>query len=148
MLTNDLSATYNDFISFDDSLITGANSGLKMELLWENTSIDSEFEAQTITIESLEKYNYLWIVAKSLRGRKEVYNNLILNVYHRWQILYSPYWNDGQGSVVTTRGIVINGNEITFETGKTFSAIPGGKDASGSDDMPGYCIPWLIYGVK
>lgn len=33
MITNDLSATYDDFVSFDNSLVTGANSGLKMDLL-------------------------------------------------------------------------------------------------------------------
>ena len=67
MLTDDLSATYDDFVSFDDSLVTGINSGLKMDLLWTNASPTSDFSPQTLTFGvDLEKtYKYICIVCKS-----------------------------------------------------------------------------------
>lgn len=61
MLTEDLNATYDDFVSFDDSVITGINSGIKMDLLWTNANPASAFASQTISLD-LSKYNLVYII--------------------------------------------------------------------------------------
>lgn len=60
MITNDLSATYDDFVSYNDSFITGINSGIKLDLLWTNASPYSDFPEQTISLD-LGKYKVIAI---------------------------------------------------------------------------------------
>lgn len=52
MITNDLSATYDDFVSYNDSFIMGINSGIGLDLLWENADIYSAFPEQTVTLDT------------------------------------------------------------------------------------------------
>ena len=60
MITDDLSATYDDFVSYDDSFVKGINSGIKLDLLWANASPYSAFPDQTLSLD-LNKYKVIAI---------------------------------------------------------------------------------------
>lgn len=60
MITYDLSATYDDFVSYNDSFIMGINNGTNMDLLWTNADIYGAFPEQTIT---LDTFGYKFFIA-------------------------------------------------------------------------------------
>lgn len=145
MLTDNLDATMDDYIPFDESLVIGGNIGMRTDLLWINNSLDSAFTPQKIIIERINDYKFFLIQALSLNNFPTYYTNFALNGRYK-QILYAPYTNKGQGNIVTARNYTIVNDGIIFETGTTYSVQDG--IVGGNDDEPHYCKPVRIYGIK
>ena len=145
MLTDNLDATMDDYIPFDESLVIGGNIGMRVDLLWINNSLDSPFTPQKIIIEQMNDYKFFLIQALSLSGIPTYYTNFAINDRYK-QILYAPYTNEGQGNIVTARNYTIVNDGIIFETGTTYSVQYG--IVEGNDDEPNYCKPVRVYGIK
>ena len=138
MIITDLNATYDDFVSYDDSLITGINSGLKMDLLWENATTVSSFSPQTINA-YLNNYKFVYIIFM----RTNIDSNYPMNIF-------LPIGTSG-----TAMGYGLSlGSLYRYIDSVSYNGITFGHGAKGSgtaestsyDENIG--IPWKIYGVK
>lgn len=132
MITNDLSATYDDFVPYDDSFVTGINSGIKLDLLWTNSSPESAFAGQTVSLD-LRKYKMVYVVTRRIVSNNNFHGSKILKKGESGQIF--SYLN-GYGLV---------DREITdvSDTGVTFGV--GVKEGTTDNE---YGIPIYIYGIK
>lgn len=143
MITDDLSATYDDFVSYDDSLVTGINSGLKMDLLWTNASPKSTFGGQTINLD-LSQYKQIKIVFKLATDVNNIECSNFFNLSNNYILtpMYQSY-GSSSGSFVAFREIAyIKASGINIGNGKKATAFTSYSD----DDS--LIIPYQIYGVK
>lgn len=130
MITDDLSATYDDFEPYVKSLKQLTNSALNMDLLWTNASPTSAFAQQTINLD-LSKYKLVLI---------DVYDHFLnrgkfLNVVPINDVFYIVAFYD----FVYLRQIVVNEEGIAFGAGRRFEM---------TNDDNAYAVPYKIYGVK
>lgn len=133
MITNDLSATYDDFVSYDDSLVTGINSGIKLDLLWANEDPYAPFAEQTINI---DYSNYKLLIITWCPNAGNVHNLItylfVVGVLEN-RVSLSYYYNTS----TLSRGIKLNDANIYFGEGSENSA-------SNNDAL----VPYGIYGVR
>lgn len=130
MITDDLSATYDDFVSGFDCL----TPDLKMDLLWENASPTSAFPSQTI---SLDLSNYKNIVVLSYENfstearRNQFHTDVV--VKNTSSYLSCPN-NEAAANTIRWRMCTASDTSITFGVDDTQNA--------------NYCIPFKIWGVR
>lgn len=133
MITTDLSATYDDFVSYDDSFIMGINSGIGLDLLWTNADPHTSFAKQTINID-YSNYKLLIIVWCPNVGNV---HNLITYLFVvgilENRVSLSYYYSNS----TISRGINLNGDNIYFGDGSENSSL--------NNDV---LIPYCIYGVR
>lgn len=141
MITNDLSATYDDFVSYDDSFI---NSGININLLWENANKNSEFVAQTITFDDYNYKLYLILTFEyaPVNERHKVFISMLRP--QNSGVLVNFYMTnvnaDGSNATFGVRNITSSDyGSITFENA---------KGSANSSLVNGLCVPYRIYGVK
>ena len=138
MITNDLSATYDNFVSFDNSLVTGANSDIKIDLLWENASPMSSFSSQTLEVNSLG-YEILLLEMKGWYGNNT--DNGPRNGGSETHLLLKTSGSFHISQTVNKESFERYGNINNFQI--LFS------DAYlGSSILNDYVIPLRIYGIK
>ena len=144
MITNDLSATYNDFVSYDDSFIMGINSGIGLDLLWENENKNSEFAAQTITFDDYKYKLYLILTFEyaPLNERHKIFISMLKP--QTSSVLVNFYMTnahaDGNNATFGVRNIAASDyGSITFENA---------KGSANSSLINGLCVPYQIWGIK
>lgn len=145
MLTTDLSATYDDFVSYEDSLQPGINTGLKMDLLWTNASPSSAFDAQTINIPNLFKYSAVYVVCELYSGYRKYTCELFLNQTGRIYVLTAVSDSGvGFGYPIASyyRFLSLNSDGIYF-----YDGIYGYDNVNTKNDS-NTMVPYHIYGVK
>ena len=144
MLTTDLDATYDDFVSYEDSLQPGINTGLKMDSLWTNAIPSALFSAQVIDLSryaNLYKFFKLqYVTAFSYDGITEgatkeltIPTNDVINV-----ILTCSYWWLGGRRLSFNKGV--------FSFGNGAYSSNYGTDFNINNNSQ--CAPYKIYGVK
>ena len=111
------------------------NGTLKIELLWTNSNINSDFAAQTISID-LSKYKYVYIKTKGYKSSSEDTDNGA-SVMHFCMVggyasLIHPLNTD-----ICRRKVQITKNSVVFASGYSGATV--------ADDC---VIPLNIYGVK
>ena len=133
MLTTDLTATYDDFVSYEDSLQPGINTGMKMDLLWTNASPKSVFGSQTVSLD-LSKYNlisiYYFYENNGRYNKQAIFKRNIAN--EAWLDFLLDTSNYSCRLINS-----INDNGVVFGTGLH----------NGSENNL-FCIPYQIYGIK
>lgn len=144
MITDDLSATYDDFVSFDDSLVTGINSGLKMDLLWTNANItlSTRFNAQTLNID-FTSYKLVYIIVKL--NQEDGYKGFLLskNIMYPCDIDINMDASYGGGWYKVRRNITVNETSIDIST-----VVQKGTGGDVHNGYNNYLIPYQIYGIK
>lgn len=123
-------------VQFGSGNASGKAVGLRMDLLWENDDLDSNFGAQTVQVD-LSAYSHYLVVPIFSKGNQNV-SPCVLNVAE-------------DGVVV---GLVVGSgtnNNVGSRTCYYDSSVPGivfsGANYGGGANN-GYCIPKQIYGVK
>lgn len=127
MLTEDLNATYDDFVSFDDSVITGINSGIKMDLIWENASPTSVFTSQTICNVASE-YKAVLVILDEYKSKD----------WHRHMIIPRGFTSYSHNDNHTyTRSITLE--DTSLSCGNAVSSSSNNNETN---------IPLRVYGLK
>lgn len=123
-------------VQFGSGNASGKAVGLRMDLLWENDDLDSNFGAQTVQVD-LSAYSHYLVVPIFSKGNQNV-SPCVLNVAE-------------DGVVV---GLVVGSgtnNNVGSRTCYYDSSVPGivfsGANYGGGANNA-YCIPKQIYGVK
>ena len=111
------------------------NGTLKIELLWTNSNMNSDFATQTITVD-LSKYKYVYIKTKGYKSSSEDTDNGA-SVMHFCMVggyasLIHPLNTD-----ICRRKVQITKNSVVFSSGYSGASV--------ADDC---VIPLNIYGVK
>lgn len=132
MITEDLNATYDDFVSFDDSVITGINSGLKMDLLWENASPTSEFVPQDII---LDLSNYVAFIIRLRHSSTATIQSDSFVKKYDYNAEFRYMCADNSFLIRIGNRFIDNGIHI-------------GEGFTSSGVNNSICIPYQIYGVK
>ena len=132
MITNDLSATYDDFVSYNDSFIMGINSGINLDLLWTNASPTSEFVDQTVSLD-LSKYSMVYVVSKRTINNNNFHGSKILKKGESGQIF----------SYANGHGLIDREIATVSDTGVTFGVGIVNENTNNE-----YGIPLYIYGIK
>lgn len=125
MITDDLSATYDDFVSGFDCF----TPDLKMDLLWTNASPTSAFAPQTI---SLDLSNYKWVCIVFLINRDNNSCKITLSEIGLRQYITSAYANK-----IIQRTYHVNLMGFIFENNEYDNGIDND-----------YHVPYKIYGAR
>lgn len=136
MITDDLSATYDDFEPYVKSLKQLTNSALNMDLLWTNASPTSGFANQTI---SLDFTNYKMLYFEFLRQ-----NNNQDDLFSYILLSNKSYYCMQFNNVFMARQVTIGNNEIIFADCLNFVSYNGTNIASNNN----FSIPHRIFGIK
>ena len=144
-VTKDATATANDIAEGKTAWVNGKRiTGLGVSsniptsgtLLWTNSSPNTAFSPQTITIEKSDNYRYIQV--DSIGGSTVPLTSFSTQIYkNNTSNALSAYYTDGYISV---RLMKISGNNITFGTGYI------GQNSQTSNNN--YCIPLRIYGLN
>lgn len=135
MLTDDLSATYDDFEPYVKSLRQLTDSALNMDLLWTNASPTSEFRPQTI---SLDLSNYKMVIISHINyANTNEYEQSVVVKGTNISLMNSSFVNLG-------RNVECNDNGLVFGEGYYYNSY---NVRAKSPDHSG-CIPYQIYGVR
>lgn len=133
MITDDLSAMYDDFVSYNDSFITGINSGIKLDLLWANEDPHTPFVEQTLAL-NISDYKLLVIVSLPNSGN---INNMLTNLFvvsiSENRISLSYY----DKSATLSRVFTLNDSSIIISNATLNGSVDNNK-----------LIPYGIYGVR
>ena len=106
------------------------NSGLQMDLLWENPNPTSAFAAQTLTIQGLSNYKFCIVFCElETQYPNYIQANIIVPGVESNMICIT--------ATITRRQGKINGNSFIFSDGSN-------KDTPDNTA----CIPKYIYGIK
>lgn len=133
MITYDLSATYDDFVSYNDSFIMGINSGIGLDSLWENRAPNNSFAGQTLAL-NISDYKLLVVVSLPNSGNM---NNMLTNLFvvgineNRISLAYYD------ASTIISRVFKLNASSIIISD----ATLNGSSNNS-------QLIPYKIYGVK
>ncbi len=141
MITNDLSATYDDFVSYDDSFI---NSGININLLWENANKNGEFVAQTITFDDY-KYKLYLISTFEYAPVDERHKIFISMLKPQTSGVLANFYltennNDGSNASFGARAI------HSSDYGSL--SFGNAKSSTSSTILNGLCVPYQIWGIK
>ena len=133
MITDDLSATYDDFVSYDNSLVTGINSGIKMDLLWTNADLYSNFIAQTLNID-VKNYKFIIVVVAPKKGNLENFLTYVFVTSIKDNRINVNYYS---GTDTDSRGFIIEDDYLKIGDASTDGNINNSV-----------LIPYQIYGVR
>ena len=112
---------------------------IKMDLLWENASPNSEFAAQTLNIDFSE-YEYAYI---SFKNDTDAYlRNIFAKVGETTSALTGFTGHNGNYFISTARGFTVNDTNILFEYGS------GATSVSSCTLQNWAMIPQRVYGIK
>ena len=138
MITDDLSATYDDFVSYDDSFVKGINSGIKLDLLWTNASPTSSFSTQDLSIDST-KYRAILIEVCEYGGVPARADNKFSNIVFKavGGSVATYYYLDGTYILSFVRTIYVLDDRIY---------ISDSSDNHGINNVG--AIPQRIWGIK
>lgn len=138
MLTTDLNATYDDFVSGFDSL----TPDIKMDLLWENANPTSAFAPQTISLD-FSNYNLLLIETIAFISRpNSTFNSLIIK--NNQQKIIAIDQSSDANVYISYRYATFNDTSITFGANGWFSSNDNHGDYDQGHDQN---VPYRIYGI-
>ena len=122
----------NDYAKLSDL------NGLQMELLWENASPDSEFAAQTLSIEN-GPYDMFIVTARKNTTSKD-YPNTITFKNKSGKI-------NGFSEYLQYRSLTITDNTFNFSDAVRYTTY-GSSSSSSKDNDNSNVIPIYIFGIK
>lgn len=132
-----MATNQNEYNQALQNLILMNRKKIEIEKVWENASPSSLFNAQSITIQNLQNYDYILMTGAYSTGSYR--NSLILSL----TAIGDKSSFCIAANIIATRHITIESNKITFGAGYQVNTY-GGSSMIAND----VCIPREIYLLK
>lgn len=145
-IANNLTTEEEGYVA-DARALKTLNDKFNMDLLWENESYTSDFEAQPVNISNPSKYNMFVIRYKLCAADNYDYwgTDICVKGYRGW--LSAVMGSGGQGGSYAFSAwrqlIIPNGGNITF-----FDCYKNNKTTNTPEVDNGWMIPYQIFGIK
>ena len=121
--------------------IAYAQGGVKMDLLWENPSITSDFSAQTVSLD-LSKYNLLYVKWRTSKDAT-AYTDIICAIDGLPRVVLTRNGSQTGQYGLSWRAFTPSSSSVEFEAGHQQTAF---SNQTGTENNR--LIPYQIYGIK
>ena len=114
-------------------------TGVHMELLWENASPTSHFSAQTINVAGLSECDAVFYVCRHGESTDSPWGTVLITKEYDGQTTATSFANYDAAVYVSFRRITVNfsNNKVIFEGGNQNGTTSNGR-----------LIPLALYGIK